>query len=102
MLKTIRVYFGVLQVPLSRPRRPRQEIKVATGGLSRPGILCRDRVFLCRDKVWPWARFLCRDIIFYVTTELAKAGGNYVATEQVYVAIELAKVGGISIATEDF
>ena len=24
-------------------------------------FLCRDRVLLCRDRVWPWMGFLCRD-----------------------------------------
>ena len=35
-------------------------------------------------------------------TELAKARGIYVVTEQVYVAIELVRVRRISISTEDF
>ena len=27
-------------------------------------FLCRDKVFLCLDRVWPWMRFLCRDRVF--------------------------------------
>ena len=27
-------------------------------------FLCHDRVFLCRDRVWPWARISCCDNVF--------------------------------------
>ena len=27
-------------------------------------FLCRYRVFLCCDRVWPWARILCCDKVF--------------------------------------
>ena len=31
--------------------------------MSRQRILYHERVRLCRDKVWPWMGFLCRDIV---------------------------------------
>ena len=74
-----------IEVPLSRPRRPRKEVRVATGAWSRPRDFvsrqdftewCCDRVFyvatgyfcvvievglrqeiLCRDRVWPGQEF---------------------------------------------
>ena len=27
-------------------------------------FLCRDKVFLCLDRVWPWAGILCCDNVF--------------------------------------
>ena len=45
-----------IEVSLSRPRRPRQEVRCCTfcvaTGLVWQGFLCRDRVILCRDKFW--------------------------------------------------
>ena len=29
--------------------------------LDRPGFFCRDRMFLCRDRVWPNREVLCYD-----------------------------------------
>ena len=43
-------------------------------------FLRHDKVFLCRNRVWPWAGFLCRDRIFYVATEYGQIGRFCVAT----------------------
>ena len=64
-------------------------------------FLCRDRVLLCRDRVWPWMGFLCcnrkfqdmgfpcRDIAFYVATVghgVASRQGKACARLRRYVA----------------
>ena len=88
------------KVSLSRSRRPRQEVKVATS-LVLGKDLCQDKVFLGRDRVWSRLRALCHEFfliflififififIFYVATELANVKRIYVTTEYPYVATE--------------
>ena len=79
--------------------------------LAMPRVFCRDRMFLCCDKVGNGGEALCRDIIFYVVTECGQMERFCVAIEQFYFATELAKamrnhvsielvrVGRISVAT---
>ena len=67
------------------------------------GILCCDKVFLCRDRVSSRSRvFYVATKYFYVVTEFAKMKRNYVATEYFFVAIEFGLEWGFYVATECF
>ena len=52
------------------------------------GILCCDKVFLCRDIVWPWLKFYVVTEDSHVATGLAKVKRIYVATEYFCVTTE--------------
>ena len=78
------------EVPLSRLRRSRQEVRVTTRSWSRTRDfvsrqrfivsrqdfteLCRDRVFYVATECGQDQRALCRDLGFCVVTELARLG----------------------------
>ena len=45
------------------------------------GFLCRDKIFLCRDRVWPRHEILGSDKVFSVAIEFgARAKRVYIAT----------------------
>ena len=54
--------------------------------LARLGFFCRDRMFLCCNRVGNGGEVLCHYRIFYVVTECGEMKRFCVATEQFYVA----------------
>ena len=56
---------------------------------------------MCRDRVWPWAEFLCRDRIFYVTTKYGQMRGFVLRQGILGYDIE-ARLGRFYVATEHF
>ena len=53
-----------MEVSLSRLKQPRQEVRCSTLHAATGQVLCRDKVFLHRDRVWPRQGILGRDIVF--------------------------------------